>query len=77
MSNNADLIRRLYEKAKEEQAERGWHRWFAWRPVKIYEPILGQQTSLEPFPPGHRGKVVWWQWIERRSHGNYWEYRRC
>jgi hypothetical protein len=53
-----------------------WRQWFAWRPVRVYAQILGMQTSLEPWPPGHRGRVAWLKWIERRRISwCVWEYR--
>jgi hypothetical protein len=61
-------------------SEYEWHRWYAWLPVRLYPKILGQQTSLEPFPRGHRGKLFFLKWIERRRVVigdliDCWEYR--
>jgi hypothetical protein len=85
---DAELDSIARECARHERAPKGnamgWRPWFAWRWVTIYKPILGQQTSLEPSPPGHRGRVVWLEWIERRKVGvvfpngdviGDWEYR--
>lgn len=33
-----------------------WHRWFAWRPVRLEDGI----------------HCVWLQWVERRDISSYW-----
>jgi hypothetical protein len=60
----------------------GWHRWFAWRPVRVYAENLGEETSQGTFPPRRPSRVIWWKWIERlRIVGDgdliddEWEYR--
>ncbi len=51
-----------------------WHRWFAWRPVHLWERGY---AGL----PGEVGPLVWLRFIERRRVIDYdigitWEYRR-
>ena len=51
----------LRGKWKERQASKGWHEWYAWRPVKF-------NTWSE-----RNRQWVWLERIKRRHHGG-WEY---
>jgi hypothetical protein len=46
------------------------HRWYAWRPVGIYNIYGGLRTSNKP------EKIVWGEWVEREYdiNWNIWRY---
>lgn len=46
----------------------GWHRWFAWHPVKVRTSPLSSNTEW-----------TWLRWVSRRKvaqfNSDWWEYR--
>lgn len=63
---------------KVSRINKGWFRWFAWRPIKLIVPYQGKTKS-------RNYDIVWLQFVERRCRPRMygydyiyeWEYRLC